>query len=304
MDKNKYQIKRRYISPRPNVRPAIRLKTGAPAFFVAHDTGNPGASAENHFNYFNTQTAVSASAHVFIDDKDIIEIIPTGTGSDPAEKAWHVLYNVTTDNERFGYDSNDAALGVELCYGSNKKNSINFIEAYKRYVWYLAYCCDKWKKNPFVHIPSHRQLDPARKRDVDQALALYGKTLKDLLNDVAAELEEVSPVTLDFMPLDKGTVESLIKDYISPTWYLYPEDKVAQKHYHNLANNLRFNAGLPVNGVVSSLTKLPKSNAQEIIFRWLSPAWYGAKLGGKPELAKQLNATANQLRRAAGLPIE
>jgi hypothetical protein len=300
LDKTKYKIERRYISKRSNTRPGTRLKTSSPVFFVAHDTGNPGASALNHFNYFNNLTDRSASAHVFIDDKMILEIIPTGTGSDPAEKAWHVLYNVTTDNERFGYDSNDAALGVELCYGGK----IDFAEAYKRFVWYLAYCCDKWGKNPFVHIPSHKQLDPARKRDVDQALALYGKTLKDLLNDVAAELKAVPQVTLDFVPLDKSIAESLIKEYISPAWFAYKGDKDGQQHFHNLANNLRLNAGLPVNGVVSPLAKLHKSNAQEIIFRWLSPAWFAAKEAGNSDTANQLNTTANQLRRAAGLPIE
>jgi hypothetical protein len=300
LDKTKYKIERRYITKRSNTRPGTRLKTGSPVFFVAHDTGNPGASALNHFNYFNNLTDRSASAHVFIDDKMILEIIPTGTGNDSAEKAWHVLYNVTSDNERFGYDSNDAALGVELCYGGK----IDFAEAYKRFVWYLAYCCDKWDKNPFVHIPSHKQLDPARKRDVDQALALYGKTLKDLLNDVAAELKAVPQVTLDFVPLNKDVAESLIMEYISPAWFAYKGDKEGQQHFHNLANNLRLNAGLPINGVTAPLVKLHKSNAQEIIFRWLSPAWFVAKDEGNNDLAKQLNATANKLRRAAGLPIE
>ncbi|MNJ61711.1 hypothetical protein D3C77_575160 [compost metagenome] len=168
----------------------------------------------------------------------------------------------------------------------------------------MAYCCDKWGKNPFVHIPSHKQLDPSRKRDVDQALALYGKTLKDLLNDVAAELNVVPTVTLDFVPLDKNVAESIIKDYVSPAWFAYAGDKEGQQHFHNLANNLRLNAGLSVNGVVSPLTKLHKSNAQGIIYRWLSPAWFIAKDQGKHELAKALNTIANQLRRAAGLPTE
>ncbi|MBP1905860.1 hypothetical protein J2Z32_002508 [Paenibacillus turicensis] len=143
-----------------------------------------------------------------------------------------------------------------------------------------------------THIPSHKQLDPACKRDVDQALALYGKTLKDLLNDVAAELKAVPQVTLDFVPLDKSIVESLIKDYISPAWFAYAGDQEGQTHFHNLANNLRLNAGLPVNGVVSPLAKLHKSNAQGIIYRWLSPAWFKAKEAGKNDVAKQLNATA------------
>jgi hypothetical protein len=314
LDKTKYKIERRYIDKRPNVRPGTRLKTGTPAFFVAHDTGNPGAGAENHYSYFNTQKDRSASAHVFIDDKMILEIIPTGTGGDPAEKAWHVLYNVTTDNERFGYDSNDAALAIELCYGESRRNGkvlrkIDFDEAYKRYVWYLAYCCDKWGKNPFVHIPSHRQLDPARKRDVDQALATNGKTLKDLLNDVATELKQPASggVTLDFEPIPANVAQSLIATYISPIWYVSKErsDLEGMNHFHNLANNLRLNAGIPIAGTtMTPVQKLPKSNTQEIIYRWLSPAWFEAKSYGRNDLAKQLNETANLLRKAAGLPVQ
>ncbi|WP_083705319.1 N-acetylmuramoyl-L-alanine amidase [Paenibacillus sp. FSL H8-0259] len=130
MIKNKYPIERRYINKRSNVRPGTRLVTGTPGFLVAHDTGNPGATEDKHFEYFQTLVNRSASAQVFVDDKRVLEIIPTGTGTDPAEKAWHVLYNVTTDNAKSGDDANDIALGVELCYGGK----INTLEAYKRHI--------------------------------------------------------------------------------------------------------------------------------------------------------------------------
>ncbi|WP_410770958.1 N-acetylmuramoyl-L-alanine amidase family protein [Fontibacillus sp. BL9] len=308
MDKNKYPIERRYINKRPNVRPGTRLKTGSPAFFVAHDTGNPGATADNHYTYFNKLTDRSASAQVFIDDTKILEIIPTGTGSEPTEKAHHVIYNVTTDNDRFGYDANDAALGVELCYGTNSKGkAINFSEAYKRFVWYLAYCCDKWGKNPSIHIASHKQLDPGRKSDCEQALASAGKTLKDLINDVAAEL--VAPIVVpDFVKLPAVVAQHLIDTYISPAWYESQRagDEVGKTHFHNLANNLRMAAGIPLlpGKAALPLQKLHKSNAQEIIFRWLSPGWFKAKADGNTALANQFNANANHLRRAAGIPIE
>lgn len=303
MDKTKYPIERRYITKRSNTRPGTRLKTGTPAFFVAHDTGNPGATADNHFNYFNSLTDRSASAHVFIDDTKILEIIPTGTGAEPAEKAWHVLYNVTTDNDRFGYDANDAALGIELCYGGR----ITFTEAYKRFVWYLAYCCDKWGKNPSTHIASHKQLDPARKADCEQALKAGGKTLKDLIYDVATEL--AAPVTPpDFTPLPAGVAQSLIDNYVSPAWFASQKagDEVGKTHFHNLANNLRMASGIPLTPgtAAAPLAKLPKSNAQEIIIRWLSPAWFKARDEGNKERAQHFNNLANYLRRAAGIPEE
>ncbi|WP_392396633.1 peptidoglycan recognition protein family protein [Paenibacillus rubinfantis] len=303
MDKTKYTIERRYITKRSNTRPGTCLKTGTPAFFVAHDSGNPGATADNHFDYFNGLTDRSASAQVFIDDTKILEIIPTGTGPDPAEKAWHVLYNVTTDNDQFGYDANDAALGVELCYGGK----ITFSEAYKRFVWYLAYCCDRWGKNPSTHIASHKQLDPARKRDCEQALAVGGKTLKELINDVAAELAAtVTPP--DFVPLPDGIAQALIDNYVSPAWFAAQKvgDEVGKTHFHNLANNLRMAAGIPLTpgAPAATLTKLPKSNAQEIIFRWLSPAWFKAKAAGDKTAMQHYNNLANHLRRAAGIPEE
>ena len=304
MDKTKYKIERRYINVRHNTRPGLRLATGSPAFFVAHDTGNPGASADNHYTYFNNLTDRSASAQVFIDDTKILEIIPTGTGPDPAEKAWHVLYNVKTDNERFGYDANDAALGIELCYGGK----ITFSEAYKRFVWYLAFCCDKWGKNPSTHIASHKQLDPGRKADCEQALLAGKKTLKDLINDVAVEMAAAPIVAPDFKPLPANIAKSLIDNYVSPAWFASHEagDAVGKTHFHNLADNLRLAAGIPLEPgkVAQPLTKLPKSNAQEIIFRWLSPAWFKARDEGDMLRAQHFNNLANYLRRAAGIPVE
>jgi len=288
------------------------MTTGVPAFFVAHDTGNPGADAENHYRYFNALTGRSASAHTFIDDKRILEIIPTGTGPDVAEKAWHVLYNVPTDNERFGYNANDAALGVELCYGGG----IDFEEAYKRFAWYLAFCCTKWNKDPRLFIPSHKQLDPARKIDCDNALKAGGRTLKDLIADVTAEMAALAapvapavpkPVEPDFTPLTEYTAQTLITNYVRPAWKQAKDAGQGPEaaHWSRLADNLRSAARIDINGnKLAGPVKLHKSNVQEIIFRWLSPAWYAARDDGDMERAKHFNALANQLRVAAGMPVE
>ncbi len=312
MQANKYPIERRYIAKRPNTRPGLRLTTGTPAFFVAHDTGNPGADADSHYRYFNALTDRSASAHTFIDDKKILEIIPAGTDKDPAEKAWHVLYKVTSDNEHFGYNANDAALGVELCYGGN----IDFEEAYKRFVWYLAYCCARWNKDPRLFIPSHKQLDPARKIDCDNGLKSGGRTLKELIADVTATLAEPpliqvphgdssNPTSPAFTPLPADLAQALIGEYVRPAWaaarasHQQPE----AEHFHRLAVNLRAAAGIDERGVrLPQAVKLHKSNAQEMIFRWLSPAWYRAQAAGDTKAAASAHARANRLRLAAGLP--
>ena len=67
-------------------------------FIVAHDTGNPGSTAQNNVSYYEkTNNETEASAHIFIDDKEIIECIPALTSNKP-EKAWHVRYNQSQDN--------------------------------------------------------------------------------------------------------------------------------------------------------------------------------------------------------------
>ncbi|UKS27212.1 peptidoglycan recognition protein family protein [Paenibacillus sp. HWE-109] len=179
----KYMIIPRYLTA-----PSLR-RPGIPAdlmrFMVAHDTGNPGSTAAGNVYYYeNSRNVMEASAHIFVDDKQIIECIPFLTGT--PEKAWHVVYNVSTDNDMFGDDANDVAGGVELCYGGN----IDMNEAYKRYVWVMAYSCWTFHLDPTVHVTGHFILDPARKVDPMNALKLLGKSFQDLIIDIVNEYTE------------------------------------------------------------------------------------------------------------------
>lgn len=181
--KIKYEITPYYI-PTPSKRRSGQ-KMKEVKFLVAHDTGTPGSTARNNVHYYiNSKNEQSASAHIFVDDKEIIECIPLLT-SQP-EKAWHVLYNKPKDNELFGGDANDIAGGIELCYGG----SINPEEAYKKYVWVLAYCCYKFGLNPNKAIVGHMILDPERKTDPENALSKIGKSYKQLLTDVVKEYND------------------------------------------------------------------------------------------------------------------
>ncbi|SET33782.1 Putative peptidoglycan binding domain-containing protein [Salinibacillus kushneri] len=166
----KYEITRDYINI-GNSRSGQSIQDVQ--FIVSHDTGNPGSSAYGNRNYFEN-TNPSSSAHTFIDDKYILEIIPLD------EKAWHVRYNVSTDNRRYGVNANDAAIAVELCYGGN----ISFEDAYNRYVWYHAYLVDKFNLNPDENIVGHSTLDPSRRTDPQNALNRHGVSWNDFLNDV------------------------------------------------------------------------------------------------------------------------
>ncbi|AXY77457.1 amidase [Paraflavitalea soli] len=169
-----------------------RRRAGTPIqkvrFLVAHDTGNPGSTAANNIQfYINTaktvEPAKTASAHLFVDDKEILECVPALTAS--AEKAFHVLKKVTKDNELYGINANDGAIGVEYCYGG----AINADKAYEKFVWTLAKLCFVYNLNPAKDIVGHFFLDPARKTDPVTGLARSRRTYEQLLRDVAAEFE-------------------------------------------------------------------------------------------------------------------
>jgi N-acetylmuramoyl-L-alanine amidase CwlA len=180
--KMKYEIKKQYLTAPSNRRSGKPMEK--PIFLVAHDTGNPGSTAEGNVSYYErSKDEISASAHIFVDDDSIVECVPFLTGK--PEKAWHVLYDVDNDNRLFGKNANDAAGGVELCYGGK----INNQEAYKRYVWVLAYACHVFGINPQTNITAHYILDPKRKTDPQNSLKLIGKTMPELISDVIKELK-------------------------------------------------------------------------------------------------------------------
>jgi LysM repeat protein len=181
--KMKYEIEKRYLTPKTSRRPGIPMPEIL--FNVAHDSGNPGSTAKGNIDWYeNTKNLQQASAHTFIDDVRIAECIPLLTG--PPEKAWHVRYLVQIDNKMYGDDANDVAGGVEFCWGGK----INFEEAYKRYVWYLAYACYVFKLDPAKKIPGHEILDPGRKIDPSNGLKFGKKTYEQLIRDVVKEFND------------------------------------------------------------------------------------------------------------------
>lgn len=177
-----YIILANYLTPRSKRRPGptMLLNPGV-KFVVAHDTGNPESTARGNVSFYeNSRDLISASAHIFVDDRQILECIPALTGV--PEKAWHVLYERKEDNILFGFNSNDAAISVEYCYGTN----INADEAYRRYIWVMAYICWKFQLDPRVSIVGHHILDPSRKSDPVSGLLQSRRTYSQLLQDVEA----------------------------------------------------------------------------------------------------------------------
>lgn len=146
-------------------------------FIVCHDTGNLNSTAMQNVNYYiKSANEVQASAHVFIDDKDIIECIPLD------EKAYHIRRSAEIDNSIYGVDAIDFALAPELCYFNDLERSKL---AYKNYVDYIKELCTKYALNPTTAIVGHYTLDPLRRMDPLNAFKRINKTWQDFIKDVS-----------------------------------------------------------------------------------------------------------------------
>ena len=72
-------------------------------FIVAHDTGNPGSTAAANVKYYErSRNEMSASAHIFVDDKEIVECIPAAHFRAVAEPALRagMTASVSVDTKR------------------------------------------------------------------------------------------------------------------------------------------------------------------------------------------------------------
>lgn len=83
-------------------------------YIVIHDTGNKrkGAGANNHYLYFNGGNR-NASAHYFIDDKEILQLVEDDNAS------WHCgdgkgMYGITNSN----------SIGIEICVNPDSDYNI------------------------------------------------------------------------------------------------------------------------------------------------------------------------------------
>lgn len=145
------------------------LDGGKPQFIVAHDTGNINTTAQANVTYYQNTYNIPwnnvASAHMFIDDQECIICIPT------TEKAWHVLYDAPTDNLWYGKDANDVAIGVEICYFSDKARTNKALDNGARV---LAYLAEYWGIDYKTKMPGHQDIQ-ADKQDPGNALQASGK---------------------------------------------------------------------------------------------------------------------------------
>lgn len=81
-----------------------------PKYICIHDTGNPGASALNHYAYFNGGNR-NASADFFVDSNNIIQIIDTDVNYSWAVGDGRGAYGITNSN----------SCSIEMCLESDGK---------------------------------------------------------------------------------------------------------------------------------------------------------------------------------------
>jgi N-acetylmuramoyl-L-alanine amidase len=185
----KYPITQRLL-PQPSARRRGYAMPAGVKFIVAHDTGNPNSSAAQNVAYFartaNPTNCEISSAHLFVDDRAIIECIPVFAGR--PEKAWHVLPGANNKDRMYGYHANDAAIGVEYCYGTR----VDADQAYRRYVWVIAYACYRFGLIAATDVVGHFMLDPHRKTDPLTGLGHSRRSYEQFLRDVVTEYQACS----------------------------------------------------------------------------------------------------------------
>ena len=72
-------------------------RSAKPKYICIHDTGNPGASAKNHYNYFNGGNR-GASADFFVDSNNIIQTVNTDVNYSWAVGDGKGAYGITNAN--------------------------------------------------------------------------------------------------------------------------------------------------------------------------------------------------------------
>jgi N-acetylmuramoyl-L-alanine amidase len=174
----RYDIIQNYITSRN--RPGLKLSAQG---IVVHSTDNPGATAQNHHDYWQREASAKASAHAVIDWTAIMALIPVN------EIAWHA-----------GPTANGRFLGVELCEPYNGDYT-KFNEVWNRAVWFVAQKCLAYGWNTVDHVFSHRGITlmygDTDHMDPIPYFAKYGKTWDDFLAAVDQEMKGGGDLSID-----------------------------------------------------------------------------------------------------------
>lgn len=146
----------------------------SPQGIVVHDTDDPGATAQNLHDYWNTSPTAQASAHYVIDWNTIIRLIPEN------EKAWHA-----------GKTANNLYLSFEMCVPSSHDPE-KFKAVWDRAVWLTADILRRHNWSTDTLFTHNDVSNMYRETDHTDPLAYfkeYGKSWSDFKNDAGEALK-------------------------------------------------------------------------------------------------------------------
>jgi len=194
-----------------NNRPGTRLK---PKGVVVHETGNPGGTAQNHFDYWNAKNRGS-SVQAVVDWNEVIQLIPYN------EVSWHA-----------GRTANLSMIGVELCRPKTRSED-KFNEVWDTAVNLFADIFIEQvgvttvtKDNLMSHAEVSAKWDETDHTDPISYFAEYGKTVDDFRWAVQQRINELSKPKLMTI---KDAVDILVAKGIVNTPDYWVENAVKGK---------------------------------------------------------------------------
>lgn len=195
-----YTIIQKFITQN---RPGTRLR---PRGIVVHETDNLGATALNHFKFFNSAYR-GASAHAFVDWlPDILQTIPWN------EVSWHA-----------GRTANLNYIGIELCHAKTKED---FKIVWDKAVWLFAYLFINvlhvqtvTKDNLMSHYDVSMKWKQTDHVDPVSYFKAYGKTVDDFRAAVQSEINLMlnSESKGGFNLMDKYNLQPMAKGRLKNT---------------------------------------------------------------------------------------
>lgn len=170
---------------------------------VLHWTANFGAGAENHYNYFKNLKDRYASAHIFVDKNEALNIIPLNFiafhANDTQKRnadgsSWRGIKELLPN-------ANYLSIGIEMCV---EKDGNIHPDTIKRTEDVFVELCKKFNLDPIKDIVTHRMITY---KNCPAPFVANEKLFVDFKNRVK---EKMNPVTVAKVEQPKGDGEKLI----------------------------------------------------------------------------------------------
>lgn len=220
---------------------------------VIHWTANYGASAKNHHDYFNGNAITSkryTSAQTFVDDKEIIEIMPLNEVAFACNETGHS--KIAKFNGNYGYtggNANGCTINIEMCVDANghitektfkntvyiatkycKKYNLSYKDIYRHYDITGKNCPAPWVSKPSEFTRFKKAVKKSLEGSTDNSNKSVGKTspkttkgytgtIKVLVNDL--NYYSTARWTKPSGTVNKNTILTVEKKVLVDGAYMY-----------------------------------------------------------------------------------